>query len=96
MKFLALAQCLVVARSLTTRPIIPSGFAVVARSVLPAASPAAPLVQHLLMLWPERFATKSAAKKACRRRGGKIKKARLTPGGTELQIVEFVIYHSDK
>lgn len=68
MKFLALAQCLVVARSLTTRPIIPSGFAVVARSVLPAASPAAPLVQHLLMLWPERFATKSAAKKACRRK----------------------------
>ena len=60
MKLLALTQCLVVARSLTTRPTIPLGFAVVARSVLPAASPAAPLVQHLLTLWPERFATESA------------------------------------
>ena len=61
MKLLALIQCLlVVTRSLTTRPSIPSGFAVVARSVLPAASPAAPVVQHLLTLWPERFATVSA------------------------------------
>ena len=58
---LLLTQCLlVVTRSLTTRPSIPSGFAVVARSVLPAASPAAPLVAHLLTLWPARFATVSA------------------------------------
>lgn len=60
MKLLALTQFLVAARSLTTRPTIPMGFAVVARSVLPAASPAAPLVQHLRTLWPERFATESA------------------------------------
>ena len=60
MKLLALMQCLLVATSSLTRPSIPSGFAVVARSVLPAASPAAPVVQHLLTLWPERFATVSA------------------------------------
>ena len=60
MKLLVLTQCLVAARSLSTRAAIPTGFAVVARSVLPATAPAIPLVQHLLTLWPERFASETA------------------------------------
>ena len=66
-KLAYLSQWLVAVRSLAARPLIPSGFAVVASTMVPAGSPATPLVRHLLDSFPERFPTVSSAKKACRR-----------------------------
>ena len=42
------------------------GYAVVAKAIVPATCASATLPEQLRVLWPERFQTSSAAKKACR------------------------------